>query len=830
MADLPESANAPGLAGTHRLARAQAGAACFHCGLTCPPECLVKDGQSFCCVGCQTVYSLLNESGLGQYYQLNSESAPGTRTKPVSGSSKWACLDDPAVAEKLLDFNDGKTAKVRFQLPQIHCVACVWLIENLFRIHPAIGRSVADFAKREASITFAPGELRLSELASLLASIGYEPALSLNELEKKPQPVGVKKQQLQIGVAGFGFGNIMLLAIPGYFGFDAFSGPFFKHIFGWLGLLLALPVLIYSASDFWRTAWVGIRRGVPTLDLPIAAGIAAIYGQSVYDILWLRGGGYLDSLTGLIFFLLCGRLFSQKAHERLAFDRDYKAFFPLSITRREAGREEQVAISRLEVGNRLVIRSGELVPADARLISGAACLDYSFVTGEHEPAPRAVGELIYAGGRQIGGCIEVETVKPVSQSYLASLWSSAAFRKERGDSLDTLTNRYSRRFTWVVLGMAISAALFWLLANPANSIKAFVSVLIVACPCALALAAPLSLGTAQRLMRRRNIFIKNSQTVERLAEIDTIVLDKTGTLTTSEDGGGFVGEPLSADEARWIFSLARQSVHPNSLRIARQLGASGADTLVAEFVEEPGQGIQGLVEGRRVRLGAKSWAAQSEHAEQGIGAGSAVCISIDGKHRGRFELANRLRPEVDEMVQRLGERYNLVLLSGDSPREEGRFRRIFGAKADIRFGQSPFDKLAYIEGLQQSGRRVMMVGDGLNDAGALRQSDVGVAVVEKIGAFSPASDIILGASEIPDLPSLLDFSRRSTGVIRTGFAVSAVYNIIGVSVAASARLSPLVCAALMPLSSISVAVFVCGLTRWISRKAGFRTPTVDFNL
>jgi Cu+-exporting ATPase len=251
-----------------------------------------------------------------------------------------------------------------------------------------------------------------------------------------------------------------------------------------------------------------------------------------YNVALGRGNGYLDSLAGLVFFLLCGRVFQQKTHDRMAFDRDYKCFFPLSVTRLTGAGEESVAISNLRVGDKLLLRNGELIPADGRLLSGPACIDYSFVTGEAETVAKAPGDYLYAGGRQIGGAIEIETVKAVSQNHLTSLWNHEAFQKEREGNLNTLTNRFSRWFTLVVIAVAVGAALFWVAAGDAGrGLKAFTSVLIVACPCALALAAPFTLGTAQRLLARMQVFVKNTLVIERMAQVDTIVFDKTGTLT-----------------------------------------------------------------------------------------------------------------------------------------------------------------------------------------------------------------------------------------------------------------------------------------------------------
>jgi Cu+-exporting ATPase len=606
-----------------------------------------------------------------------------------------------------------------------------------------------------------------------------------------------------------------------------------------------------------------------------------------------------------VFFLLCGRVFQQKTYDRMAFDRDYKCFFPLSVMRVTAAGEESVAISNLRVGDRLRLRNGELIPADGRLLSGPARIDYSFVTGEAETVPKAPGDYLYAGGRQTGGAIEIETVKAVSQSHLTSLWNHEAFQKERGSSLDTLTNRYSRRFTLIVIAVAIGAGVFWVTAGDAGrGLRAFTSVLIVACPCALALAAPFALGTAQRALARMQVFLKNTFVLERMAQVDAIVFDKTGTLTAgaaervafygkaeskkqkaemeqsdlvgtrstashpsgpepgtrwnaSLPGSGAGG--LSAAEEIWVGAVARHSTHPLAVRIAQSLAGEVLAEPAQGFVETPGCGIEGRVQGHEVRLGSQAWlegcGVSNLRGEFGVrgqaerdpalapastsiqatapsplcsaGAlqsidneGSVVCLAIDGTLRGEFVLANAVRPETGQLLRGLGEHYALALLSGDNEKERQRFQSLFGGNAALHFNQSPLDKLGFIRGLQESGRRVMMVGDGLNDAGALKQSDVGVAVVEQAGAFSPASDVILEASRVPRLSRILALARKTTQIVRLSFGISAAYNLAGISIAAAGILSPVICAILMPLSSISVVLFACGATNLAAKRAG----------
>jgi Cu+-exporting ATPase len=812
-------------------ARAEA-VSCFHCGLKCPDRSFMTGEKVFCCQGCQVVHDLLAENGLDQFYDLSRH--PGVRVAQASKREQYAYLDTPALQQRLLDFTDGVQSRVTFHVPAIHCVACVWLLENLFRLHPGVGESRVNFSRREVSVTFVTGRITLSELVVLLASIGYEPKLTLGELERAPVDPTRKRRWLQVGVAGFAFGNIMLFSLPTYLGLDSFSGPLFKTVFGYLSMLIAAPVVVFSASDYWRSAFLSVRQRVLTLDVPIALGLAALYGWSSYEVFSGRGEGYFDSMSGLVFFLLCGRFFQQMTQDRIAFDRDYKCFFPLAVMRKREGKEESVAISELAVGDYLMLRNGELVPADARLMSGPACIDYSFVTGESEPVDKVAGDYLYAGGQQIGGTIEVETVKPVSQSYLTSLWNHEAFRKERDDLLNTLTNQYSRRFTRVVVAVAVGTALFWVLRGDAGrGVKAFASVLIVACPCALALAAPFALGTAQRLLAKAQVFLRNTLVVERMAQVETIVFDKTGTLTAARaESVAFVaGEgELGAEEQAWVRRLAQCSTHPNAARIAEALGLrSDKSDLsdrsdVSECEEIAGGGVMGRVAGHWVRLGSRSWLEGQGVAvpNQELPPGNVSWLAFDGRCRGVFVLANTLRPEADRLLEKLGRHYEIALLSGDNERERQRFQSLFGPNARLHFNQSPLDKLGFIQSLQKSGAKVMMVGDGLNDAGALRQSDVGVAVVEKVGAFSPASDIILAASRVPQLFEILLLARKAARVVRWSFGVSAFYNVVGISIAAAGLMSPVICAITMPLSSVTVVLFACGMTRWAASKSGMK--------
>lgn len=771
-------------------------------------------GQPFCCRGCRTVYQLLADHGLDRFYAL--ENTPGVRmARQAPDLGRFAYLDDAAVQARLLDFTNGETSRITLRIPAIHCLACVWLLENLFRLNPAIGTTQVNFPRKEVALEFDPRGITLQGLVELLASIGYEPALNLGSgAAPRARLREERSLWLKIGIAGFAAANSMMLNFASYLGLGAGDG--IGRLYGWVNLGLAVPVLLYCSSDYFRQTWLGFRRRALTIDLPIALGILALFGQSAYDVATATGEGYFDSFTGLVFLLLCGRWFQQRSFETLSFDHDYRSYFPLSVRRREADRDRAVPVTALQVGDRILVRHQEIVPADSRLLSDEAHLDYSFVTGEAAPVVRRAGETVFAGARQVGPAIELETLKETSQSYLTSLWNHEAFRKRRERGFDNLTNRMSRWFTAAVLLLATGAAVAWGLTDAARGVRAFAATLIVACPCALALAAPFALGFAHRRLGREGFYLKSAETVEYLARIDTLVFDKTGTLTRS-GAVHFEGRMPDAETMLAVRAVAAHSTHP----LSRAISGTSDETWpeVSEYHEEPGRGVRGRAAGHKILLGSTSWL-QDNGVEMPGDVAAGAALAVDGRALGVFAPSTAYRTNVATLAARFAGRFRLAVYSGDGDREQARLREWFGDSADLRFRQQPADKLAGVQALQSGGGRVMMLGDGLNDAGALRQADVGVAVTDDIASFSPACDAILDAARIERLPGLLEFARRTVGVIHVCFALSLAYNAVGLAFAMQGRLSPLVCAVLMPASSVSVVAFALLATRWSAGRSG----------
>ncbi|MCW5911461.1 MAG: HAD-IC family P-type ATPase, partial [Cyclobacteriaceae bacterium] len=658
-------------------------------------------------------------------------------------------------------------------------------------------------------IDFNPEQVALSKLARLLISLGYAPRINL---KKEVQPVTPAMRQLvtRLAIAGFAFGNVMLLSFPEYLGLNE-SDVALQRLFSWINVALAIPVTFYSGKEYFTNAWKSFQQRQINIDVPIAVGLLALLLRSVYDIATQTGPGYLDSLTGLVFFLLIGRWFQSKTYDSLAFDRDYKSYFPLAIQKWMQQEWRPVVVYELEPRDVIRVRNMEIVPADSVLKSDAAYFDYSFVTGESKPVKVKKDERVYAGGKLVGNPVELVVQKKTAQSQLTSLWNEAAFQKQNESVYKKIIDKAARRFTWIVLLLAIGTGISWFYYDASRMWLVITSVLMVACPCALALTTPFTYGNMLRVFGRYGFYLKNADVIERIAAVDSIVFDKTGTVTHGASAVTFCGS-LSVQESGWIRLLAATSAHPLSSLVARYI-KDKSDASVNDLKELPGKGIQAVVAGRNIHIGSAEFTGNPGGGETA----SRVFVSIDGLPRGYFEIETSVRPEARSLVARLGDRVK-ALLSGDQPVEEGRMRAVFPAHVQLLFNQSPHDKLSFVSDLQKQHHKVMMIGDGLNDSGALQQSDVGVAVTDDTGVFTPASDGILAGNMLGKLDSFLRLAKKSTVILKTGFVISFFYNAIALSVAMSGFLTPLFAAILMPISSISVVGFSSLAVNWVAKR------------
>jgi Cu+-exporting ATPase len=788
---------------------------CYHCGTTCAGYVVAAFDKTFCCDGCKMVYEILNQKGLCNYYNLGAH--PGTTQRQQLRPDKFAFLEEEKLAARLVTYRDAELTHVTFYLPQIHCSSCLWLLENIHRINPHITRCHVNFTRKEVDITLLHNHTNLRKVAETLAGIGYEPYISLNDMQQKV-PVYSRSRLYKLGIAGFCFANIMLMSFPEYLGINSREISLL-YLFRYFNCFLSLPVVLYSATEFYTSAWAGLRKKYLNIDLPIVLAICITFARSLYEVFSDTGSGYFDSMTGIVFFMLVGRVLQDKTYRSLSFDRDYKAYFPLAVTKIATDQQEvAVALPDIRLNDTLLIHNEELVPADGILTRGTALIDYSFVTGESKPVRKEMGEIIYAGGRQVAGNIELLVIKEVAQSYLTRLWNRTDPTAEK-TGRHSFTETLSRYFTLSVFTIALFAAVYWGIYDAHRIWNAVTAILIVACPCALLISNTFTNGNIMRHLARNRLYLRNAQTIENLAACQTILFDKTGTLTTGQYGDiRFEGSLTGKAERQQVYTLAAQSLHPVNKAIVRYLQCPG-NSRISRFSEQPGLGISGVVDGNTIRIGSAFFVTASQADPDNE---TAVYVSINGKPAGRFTFTNEYRAHMPAMIRQLQQTHRLAVLSGDKPGERVRLQQLFGAGALLYFNHSPDDKRQVVEQLQHNGQRVMMIGDGLNDAVSLKQADVGMAICSDNSTFTPASDAILHGSSLHLLPAFIRLCRYNRYIVWTSFVVSILYNMIGLYYAVQGNLKPLTAAILMPASTLSIVLLTYSLSdllaRWLKLK------------
>lgn len=783
---------------------------CAHCGLPAF-EHIHENDNYFCCHGCKTAFTFLNDSP--NCVLPSSETA----YKPEDISY----LDLPEVRQKWVIAEKDNIIQVRLQIPSIHCASCVQVLERLYLKKHGIIASRVNFLTKEVEVTFQPEVLSFSQLATFLSQLGYSPSLADpgNSKDSKKAISESTLITLRMAVAGFCAGNIMLLSFPEYLGLDDHS---YRHFFGWLNLILAMPAIFFSGWGYLKSVYNALVHKVLNIDVPIGVGMLATLIMSLIEVITQTGSGYFDSLTGLIFFLLIGRWVQNRTFQYLSFERDFRSYFPLSITRLDGEKEEQMVSTDIKPGDRLKIHFGEIVPCDGVLEEGVAMMDYSFVSGESTPVRLQVGERILAGGKQTGGVLIMKAEQEMSRSQLTTLWNNPIFQKEGKPQLKSFTDTVARYFTPIILVFAFLVALFWAWVDPSKSLHAFLSVLIIACPCTLSLSYPIALGNTMRIWGKVGFFLKNSEVVERLSKVKTIVFDKTGTLTQRLGVKvSFHGEPLNENTKSAVMAILSASKHPLSQSIVAHLGL-GERHPVFHFHEEKGQGIQGTVLDMEVKAGSANWTESQEVSTKG----SVVYLSVNGIQAGYFEIEAAPHPFVAGLLEHLSKKFELNLLSGDHAEGQQFWQTLFsklGGKS--LFSQGPEAKLEYIQNLQKNNHPVAMIGDGLNDSGALRQADAGIALADNAHQFTPGSDAILLSEHLDMLPQFFDHAKSTLSVVRFSFLLSLIYNIIGLTFAVRGDLQPIVAAILMPINSLTmVLVAWVGTNRkfTISEKVGLK--------
>jgi Cu2+-exporting ATPase len=804
--------------------------ACAHCGLPAPAD---RSGtNAFCCAGCRAAWTLLEAVGLGGYHAFSER-----RAGPAEPSGRGFEEFDDAGFERLhVQEREGGLRTAELYLAGAHCASCVWLIERAPRLCPGLVSAELDLGRGRVSLAWDPSRVKLSRIASVLDGLGYRLHALVGVAKDRERRAEERRMLVGIGIAFALALNVMTVALATYAGWFGHMDAATERYFRLVSLALTVPAVLGPGRVFLRGAWAALRARTLHMDVPIAIALVAGLARGAMNAVAGTGPVYFDGLATLVFLLLTGRFLQVKA-QRAALE---AAEIGAVLTPRTArllpegnGPARVVASESLVPGARVEVRSGDLVPADGIVLEGRGEIDLSLLTGEARPVPVAAGDRVFAGTLCAGARIIVQVERAGEETRVARLAADVEASARRRAPVVRQADRLAGAFVGVVLALALVTWAVWMALDPAHAIDRAIALLIVTCPCALALATPLAITVAIGRAARAGILIKNGVALELLARPMRLVLDKTGTLTEGRLAlAAFDGAP----EARpLVLALERQVQHPASAAFERAWGAEVGVTPCARGVRLwPGEGIEGEVAGRRVAVGSPAFvqtitgaSGEPTPAAEGrtpivVEVRTPVAVALDGVPAGRAWFDDPIRADAARSLARLRALGFLPsVLSGDASEVVRHVAGTLGfAPGEAVGGQTPEAKRAAIESALLSGP-VAMVGDGVNDAAAIARATVGISVAGGAEASRAASDVHLALPGLAPLVALVEGSRRTMGVLRRNIALSLAYNVVAATLAVTGRIDPLVAAILMPVSSLTVV-----LASWLGRTFDDRNAPV----
>lgn len=794
-------------------------AACTHCGLEVPPPLRRNDGPQFCCTGCETAYAVINGTGLEAYYGFGERRAARVQ---ASGRT-FEEFDHPAFATLYVRRRADGLAETELYLENVHCASCVWLVERASLTIPGVHAAELDVGRSRVRLAWDARATRLSDVARFLDSLGYVPHPWRGGRADDRRRAEDRAALVRIGVAGAIAGNVMLIALAIYAGWFGGMERDFARYFRWWSFALATPALLWPGRVFFRGAWAALRRGALHMDVPVAIALAVGWLHGAVNTIRDAGPVYFDGLATLVFLLLVGRFLQQRA-QRGAVDTAELLWSLAPSTARvvEGDAVREVPREAVLPGTIIEVRAGDTIAADGIVVDGASAVDMSLLTGESRPVPAGPGTDVFAGTVNVTAPLRVRVTGTGEASRLGALLKDVEDSAQRRSPVVHLADRMAGRFVAAVLALAGVTAAIWAVRDPSRAVDNAIAVLIVTCPCALALATPLAVASAVGKAAARGILIRGGDALESLSRTGTIILDKTGTVTEGRlavvawTGPKWV-QPL-------VVALERHSRHPVAAALARAW-AAGPLGAATDIAEESGGGISGVVSGHRVAVGTAAFA--RHHLDDPSASlptpaedCTAAFVVVDGQPAGVASFDDPLRSDAAASVAALRRAgWRIQLLSGDTPGAVARAATALDIPpADARGGVSPEEKRRHVE-QAGTGGPVVMVGDGVNDAAAMAAATVGVGMHGGAEACLATADVFTTRSGLAPVVELVRGARRTMAVIRAGIGVSIAYNIAGAGLAMAGRIDPLVAAVLMPLSSLSVV-----LLAWRAPSFGPRVP------
>lgn len=752
----------------------------------------------FCCRGCEMVYGILAKHRLGRYYKIKNKSEFFSPARPVEvKENRFRYLEDSAALEKYAYGPDQ--SRMNFYIEGIHCVACLWLMEHLPSLVPGVESAEMQLENMILKVTRKAGG-SFAETAEMLAHLGYEPhPLTMDEDAAKLQEAEDKKQLLQVGVAGFCAANTMFVFICIYAGISGKLLNFFRYY----SFFLFLPVVIYSAQPFYRSAWAALRSRHINIDVPVTAAILLGSTAGLYNLVTGSSHIYFDSLSVFVFLLLGTRFFLKKLHQKFSGKTDFSEFLiPAYVTRVNAQTSalERVALERIEAGDHIQINADEVVSVDGEVADGESFVDCHMLNGESLPVAVKPGSQVFAGTVNQGEPLRVMVQAVGCETRLAQMIQKINETEKPG--IVQLADRLSKWYLWIVFAATAGIMLWFIPKDFSEGLNRALSLIIVACPCALALATPLAYSLGLRMAARLGVLLKGPAVLEKIAAAKTLFLDKTGTLTYGQFD--VLAWQDAGDESGLFdiaYALELESRHPIALAIKRYVAQrrETSAAAVSDFKENLGRGVSGYVYGHYYEIKSVS-AAEDCAVVNNDTIETEVGLFENGVLKVRIRLGDALRSTSAEAVRRLKKQFDRVeLISGDRQASVQAVANQLGIEY-VRAEVSPEEK----QSLVQSQAYSMMVGDGANDALALSSAYVSAAVQGSLDISFRCADIYFLRPGIEPLAPLIEVSHVTKRTIYRNLIISLIYNTAGVGLALAGWVTPLVAAVIMPLSSFSV--------------------------
>jgi len=776
---------------------------CDHCHLEFDESVMIRDGDRyFCCKGCQGIYHLLKSEGLDSFYEKLGDRKLQPAKEPQREDLEKFDLE--GFKKRYIREREDGFNEISLIIEGIHCAACVWLNEKVLHRTPGVIEAEINYSNNKARVVWDPEEIKLSKIIETIRNIGYNAYPYDPTLQEERALKARRDYYARILVAVFATMNIMWIAVAQYVGFFTGMKREYKDILNIAEFVLATPTLFYSGWIFFKGAYYGLKNRFVNMDLLVATGATIVYLYSIWAMVTGRGEVYFDSVTMIITFVLVGK-YLEILSKKEAVDTIDKLLgsYPTEVTVVRDGEKSLVPVESVEVGDTIEIKPGEKVVIDGVVTSGSGSFDESSLTGESRPVFKEVGDEVVSGSLLLDSVIRYRATRSFSDSTISQIARLLEESIVKKPTIERLANRISGYFSTVILILSILTfgGWYWYTGELERALIVAVSVVVIACPCALGLATPMATLVGIGEAAKRGILFKEAAFLETMAHANTLLLDKTGTIT--EGRPSVVGEEKLAEfDPRWVAALTANSNHPISQGVYTYLQIEDFPP-VEEFKEIRAQGIEGVVEGHRVVAGSPKFLRSRGVEIEYRGDHSLFAVAIDGKLVAIYELSDQLKERAPEAVTKIKEMgIDVIMLTGDSERVAAKIAKVLGI--DYVAQLLPQEKAEYVDRLHQQGKVVVMAGDGINDSVALARSDIAIAMGSGADIAITVSDVVLLDEQPIKLYEALKLSRRVFRAIKENLALSFLYNTIAVPAAILGYVNPLFAALAMSLSSLTV--------------------------